>query len=259
MFAALAVALRSVIFAYDGWYTAIYMAEETVDASRALPRAMIGSALLVTCLFVLVNAGFLHALPLATLAASKLPAADVAHALFPSGGYVFVTIVSLMTVLGLINAVLLSSPRILYALGRDGLLAAGATRVSAGGTPRVALGITGVAAIALILTGTLEQLVAVSAVVFLLSYLSAYVGVFVLRVREPNAHRPFRAWGFPFTTGLALLGTVTFLVAGIAEDPRSGKFAAILIALAIPFCWWASRRARALALPTAAAADVEPR
>jgi basic amino acid/polyamine antiporter, APA family len=82
----------------------------------------------------------------------------------------------------------------------------------------------------------------VTAVCFVLSYLSAYVGIFVLRVREPNAPRPFRAWGFPFTTGLALLGSLAFLVVGIIEDPRSGKFAAIPLAIAAPFCWWASRR-----------------
>jgi APA family basic amino acid/polyamine antiporter len=242
MLAVVAASLRSVIFTYDGWYQNIYNAEETVDASRTLPRALIGTALLVTGLYVLVNVGFLHALPLSVLAASTLPAADAAREIFPHGAAEFVTVVSLLAIFGIINAVLLSSPRILFALGRDGLLLGQAASVSAGGTPRVALALTGGFAAILLLTGTLQQLVAVTAVVFVLNYLSAYVSIFILRIREPQALRPYRALGFPWTSGLALVGSVVFLVAGIVDDPRSGIFSAILIAIAAPSYWWASRR-----------------
>ena len=242
MLAAVAVALRSVIVTYDGWYSAIYLAEETLDASRTVPRAMIGCALLVTALYLLINAGFLHALSLPVLAASKLPAADAARQIFPHGGAEFVTIVSLCTVLGLVNAVLLGTPRILYAIGRDGLFSGRATLVSDSGTPRVALALTSGAASLLILSGSLEQLIAVAAVLFVLNYVSGYAALFVLRRREPELARPFRAWGYPYTAGLVLVGSVAFLVAAIADDPRSGLFAGLLTGLAAPVGWWASRR-----------------
>ena len=242
MLAALATAFRSVIVTYDGWYTAIYLAEETVDATRTVPRAMIGCALLVTGLYLLINLGFLHALSLPALAASKLPAADAARAILPRGGSEFVTVVSLCTVLSLINATMLGAPRILYAIGRDGMFSGKATRVSASGTPSVALGITSVAVAVLILSGTLEQLIAVAAVLFVLNYVSAYSAVIVLRIRQPSLARPFRALGYPWTTGLVLLGSLVFLVAAVADDPRSGTFAAILIAISVPASWWISRR-----------------
>jgi APA family basic amino acid/polyamine antiporter len=245
MLAALATAFRSVIVTYDGWYTAIYLAEETVDATRTVPRAMIGCALLVTALYLLINLGFLHALSLPALAASKLPAADAARAILPRGGSEFVTVVSLCTVLSLINATMLGAPRILYAIGRDGMFSGKATRVSASGTPSVALGITSVAVALLIMSGTLEQLIAVAAVLFVLNYVSAYSAVIVLRVRQPALARPFRAFGYPWTTGLVLLGSVVFLVAAVADDPRSGAFAAILIAISVPASWWISRRRQA--------------
>jgi APA family basic amino acid/polyamine antiporter len=245
MLAALVTALRSVIVTYDGWYEAIYLAEETVNASRTVPRAMIGCALLVTGLYLLVNLGFLHALSLTALAASKLPAADAARAILPRGGAEFVTVISLCTVLSLINATLLGAPRILFAIGRDGLFSGKATRVSASGTPSVALGITSAAVALLILSGTLEQLIAVAAVLFVLNYVSAYSAVIVLRVRERDADRPFRAFGYPWTTGLLLLGSVLFLIAAVADDPRSGAFAAILIAISAPASWWISRHRRA--------------
>ncbi len=242
MLAALVAALRSIVVTYDGWYSAIYLAEETVDAARAVPRAVIGCALLVTALYVLINLGFLHALSLPALAASKLPAADAAAAILPRGGAEFVTVISLCTVLSLINAVLLGTPRVLYAIGRDGLFSSRATRVSASGTPRVALGISAAAAALLILSGTLEQLIALAAVLFVLNYVTAYSAVFVLRVREKGRERPFRAWGFPWTTGIVLLGSLLFLAAAVVDEPRSGVFAAALIGVAAPAYWWMSRR-----------------
>jgi len=249
MLAALVAAMRSVIVTYDGWYTAIYLAEETVDASRAVPRAIISCALLVTALYLLINIGFLHALSLPALAASKLPAADAARAILPHGGAEFVTVISLCTVLSLINATLLSAPRILYAIGRDGLFPGKATRVSAGGTPSVALGVSSVAAALLIVSGTLEQLIALAAVVYVINYVSAYAAVIVLRIREGGVERPFRAWGFPWTTGLVLLGSVLFLVAAVADDPRTGVFAAVLIAISAPASWWLNRARASTAGP----------
>lgn len=244
MLAALVAALRSVIVAYDGWYNSIYLAEETVDAARTVPRAMITCALMVTGLYVLINVGFLHALSLPVLAASKLPAADAARAILPRGGAQFVTVISLGTMLSLLNATLLGTPRILFAIGRDGLFSGSATRVTASGTPGVALGITSTVAGLLILSGTLEQLIAVAAVLFVLNYVAGYAAVITLRVRERGLERPFRAWGFPWTTGLVLLGSVLFLVAAVVDDPRSGAFAALLIGIAAPASWWVSRRRR---------------
>ncbi len=244
MVAALAAALRSVVVTYDGWYTAIYLAEETVDASRAVPRAMIGCALLVTALYLLINIGFVHALSLPVLAASKLPAADVARQLFPHGGAEFVTIVSLCTVLGLINAILLGAPRIFYAVGRDLSIGAVAS-VSEGGTPRVALAFTSVAALLLILWGSLEELIALAAVLFVMNYVAGYLALFTLRWREPGLERPFRALGYPWAAAIVLLGSVAFLFAALADDPRSGWFAVRMVLVAAVLGWWLNRRGAA--------------
>ena len=242
MVAALAAALRSVIVTYDGWYTSIYLAEEIVDAARAVPRAMIACALLVTALYLLINIGFVHALSLPVLAASKLPAADVARQIFPHGGAEFVTIVSLCTLLGLINAVLLGTPRIFYAIARD-LRIGSLVKVSEGGTPRVALGLTSVAAVLLILWGSLDELIALAAVLFVMNYVSGYSALFTLRWREPGLERPFRALGYPWATTVVLVGSIAFLVAALADDPRSGWFALSMVVGATALGWWTSRRA----------------
>ena len=239
------MALRSVLVAYDGWYSAIYMAEENTDPARTLPRAIIGGTLLVIAVYLLINVAFLRVLPLPVLAAADLPAAEAARALMPQGGPALVTVISLLTVLSLVNATLLMAPRILLAIGRDGYLTPGAAGVSESGTPRAALGASALAVMLLVLTGTFEQIIALAAILFMLLYISAYCAVFVLRWREPSLPRPFRAPGFPVTTSIVLLGSIAFLAAAVIEDRRSALIALGFIALCSVVYVWRERGRRA--------------
>jgi APA family basic amino acid/polyamine antiporter len=239
----LIVALRTVLVTYDGWYGAIYMSEETVDPGRSLPRAIIGCAALVMGLYVLINLGFLHALPLAQLTTSKLPAADVAARIFPAGGATVVTVVSLLTVLGLLNAMVLCAPRVLYALARNTPRARQLTQVGKGGTPQVATAISMGLSVLLVLSGSLEQLVSVAAVFFVMNFVFSYSALIRLRFKEPDAERPFRAWGYPVSTGIVLLGSFVFLVLAVREDPRSALIAGGLLLLSQPAYSWANRGA----------------
>ena len=234
MIAAIVVALRSVLTAFDGWASPIYVAGESTDPARTLPRAIIGGALLVTALYLVINMAFIRVIPLTTLAASQLPAADAARLIFPGGSAVIVTVISLVTMLSVMNACLICTPRILLGLSRDGLGLERAAAVSASGTPRFALGLTSVVAALLVVTGSFEQIIALGAVLFVLNYSSAYAALFVLRRREPALPRPYRAFGYPWSTGVVLLGSVAFLVAAVAGDPRSAIIVAGLLLASVP-------------------------
>jgi APA family basic amino acid/polyamine antiporter len=192
------------------------------------------------------------------LAASQLPAADAARVVLPRGGAELVTVISLMTVLSLINAIMLMTPRILLAIGRDGFFTKKAAQVSAGGTPRVALAVTGLGAAVLIMSGTFEEIVAVAAVLFLLIYISTYSALIVLRRKEPDAPRPYRAFGYPFTTIIVLTGCVALWIAAVMEDLRSGIFAALLLIACAPVYAWIARRRRRRGLDATAVADIAP-
>jgi basic amino acid/polyamine antiporter, APA family len=229
MIGALVTALRAVLVTYDGWYAPIYFAEENVNPAATLPRALIGGTVLVSGLYVIVNIAFLRVLPLPALAASRMPAADAARAVLSSGGVALVTAISFVTLLSLINATLLMAPRILVAIGRDGLFTAKAALVSAGGTPRVALACTSVASGVLILSGTFEQIISLASVLFLLNYLSAYASMFALRFRDPAASRPYRAFGFPVSSAVVFIGSILFFVGAITDDPRSALIAGLLL------------------------------
>jgi len=243
--AAVVAALRAVLVTFDGWYSPIYFAEENTDPGGTMPRALIGGTLIVAALYLVINIALLRVLPMATLAASELPAADAARLVFPEGGATLVTVISVVTVLSLVNAAILLPPRILLAMSRDGLFAKQATQVSRGGTPRVGLVITSATAILLVLTGSFEQIVALAAVLFVLNYLSAYTAMFVLRRREPDAPRPFRAPLVPVTTGIVLVGSILFLVAAIRDDLRSGAIAGVFVAAVAGIYWLVRGRARA--------------
>jgi APA family basic amino acid/polyamine antiporter len=241
-------ALRAIIVSYDGWYEAIYFTEEDINVSRNLPRAMIGGVLLILGLYLLINLAFLHVLTIPALAASTLPAADAARIVFPAATATssaqFVTILSLLTLLSFINALLLGAPRILLAIGRDGLFSQRAAQVDAGGTPRIALLISASTAALFILSGKFEDIIAIAAILIAAMYCVNYVALIVLRIREPRMPRPFRAWGYPYTTLLVLAGSILFLIAALHDDPRSALRAAALLLIAIPVYLYAQHRRR---------------
>lgn len=238
-------AFRAIVMAYDGWYEAIYFTEEDVDAAHHLPRAMMGGVAIVLVLYLLLNLAFLRVMTIPALAASTLPAADAAGIAFGAswaGG--FVTVLALMTMFSVMNAVLLGAPRILVGIGRDGLLTESATKVDAGGTPRIATFFSVGMTAAFILSGKFEEIIAVAAILIAGMYSVNYLAVFVLRVREPQVERPFRAWGYPWTTGAVLLGSLGFLIAAVHDDAVSTWKAAVLMAVAAPvyaFMKWKKR------------------
>lgn len=241
---AMVLALRSVIVTYDGWYAAIYFIEEDKNPTRDFPRAMIGGVLIIIGLYVFLNLAFLHVLSLPRLAASPLPAADVAQSLFGGWSGTFIALLSLLTVIGLINSSLLNSTRILFAIGRDGLFVKSATAVSSGGTPRPAMLFSAAAAALAVATGTFDRIIAVAAIIIVANYSACYAAVLVLRRREPNLARPFRAFGYPWTTLVVLAGSLAFLLVAALSDRVSAGYALALFAACLPAYAIARRRQR---------------
>jgi len=176
-----------------------------------------------------MNMAFLHVLPIPVLAASRLPAADAAQMIFAGWSGRFITILSLLTLLSFLNAALLGTARIVFAFGRDALFTEKAARVSAGGTPRLALLLSAAGTMALVATGTFERIVAIAGTLIIVNYGACYIALIVLRRREPNAVRPFRAWGYPWTTAVVLAGSGLFLIGNALSDPTNALWAGLLL------------------------------
>ena len=232
--AAFITALQGIIYAYDGWTGVLYFSEEVRDAGREIPRSLFLGVGAVIVLYLLLNVAFLAVLPLRVLASSPLAAASAATAVFGPRGGILVQILVVMALPSAIIANLLMSSRVAFALGRDRAAPHFLAQVNAGGTPGTAL-IASSAVVALfLLGGAFEKVIAVCAFLFVASYTLSFVSVFVLRWREPKAPRPFRAWGHPWTTGLVLVGSITFMGGVVAADARTGFVALVLVAVSYP-------------------------
>jgi APA family basic amino acid/polyamine antiporter len=232
---ALVLALQGIIYTYDGWYSTVYFGEEVRDTARNIPRAMIGSVLLVIGIYLLFNLALIYVLPLPQLAGQKLAAGAAAERIFGPRGATLIGVVAIVSLLASVNGNTLTAPRIIYAMSRDRLFWRGAARVNRGGTPTAALAVsTTVAVLMIVFSGTFERVLAALAFFFVTDYALVFLSVFALRRREPRAPRPYRAWGYPFTTALALAGSIAFLVGAVASDTENSVYALALLALSYP-------------------------
>jgi len=229
----LITALQSVVITYGGWQSALYFSEEDRNPDRNLPRAMIGGVAAVIVVYLLVNVALLAVLPIGDLARSTLPAADAAQILLGERGRVVITILSIVSLPPMLNAILMIGTRILFAMGRDGLLSRRAASVTEGGTPATAMLATTVVALALIATGTFQRLVAVVAFFLAGNYVVCCLALIVLRRREPDRPRTFRAWGYPWSAGLVLVGAAAFLIGAAIGDSVNAAGAIALLALGL--------------------------
>jgi APA family basic amino acid/polyamine antiporter len=232
---AVVLALQGVIYTYDGWYSTVYFGEEVRDTARNVPRAMVGSVLLVIVIYLLFNLALLRVLPFQALAGQKLAAGAAAEAVFGPRGAIVIAAVAIVSLLASVNGNTLTAPRVIYAMGRDRLFWRGASRVNRGGTPTHALALsTTVAVLMIVFSGTFERVLAALAFFFVTDLALVFLSVFVLRRREPRTPRPYRAWGYPVTTALALAGSAAFLCGAVASDTGNSLYALALLALSYP-------------------------
>jgi APA family basic amino acid/polyamine antiporter len=233
--AALVVSLQAVIYTYDGWAGVIYFSEEVKDSGRDIPRAMLGGVGLVIVIYLLVNVALLYVMPISEIAGQDFAAGLAAHVIFGHHGRVIFLTLTIISMLSAINAYHLMSSRVLLAISRDGLFTARAATVNKGGTPTIALFTSAAVAVLFIVFGqTFEKVITVLAFFFVANYTLSFISLFMLRRREPEKERPYRAWGHPWTTGLALLGSIAFLVGAIESDTLNSVYALILLAASYP-------------------------
>jgi basic amino acid/polyamine antiporter, APA family len=234
LFVAMIIALQAVIFTYDGWTGVIYFSEEVRQPDRDIPRSLFSGVLSIIVIYLLVNLALLYVLPISELAEQSLAAGTAAQKLFGARGDTILRVLTIVSMLSSINAFHLMATRVLYGMSRDEMFTQRATRVNVGGTPTVALFVGSLVAVLFILTGTFREVVAVLAFFFVASYAISFTSLFVLRRREPNTPRPFRAWGYPWTTGLALGISVAFLIGAVLSDKENSIPAILLLAASYP-------------------------
>ncbi len=236
------LSLQAVIYTYDGWSAVIYFSEEVKDPGRNIPRSMFGGVLSVMFIYILLNIAILRVVPLATIAGEKLAVATVTQHLFGPYGYLVLQLLVIVALLSAANSNVLMAPRVLFAMSRDGLFWRGAQEVNRGGTPDVSLLLSSVMAAIIVISTSFRGAVGLLAFFFVVNYTLSFTSLFRLRVRDPHAPRPFRAWGHPYTTGLALVASVAFLIGAIVSDTKASLYSLFFLALSFPVYLLVRRR-----------------
>jgi len=243
------VALSPVLFSYLGWNASVYVASEIREPQRNLPRSLFLGLGVCTALYLLLNALYLHALPMQSLAGEPRAGEAAALALFgPVGGSIVAGLI-LLSVLGCLNATILVGPRIAYAMALDGEFFAGSERVHRRfNTPHVAILVQGATAVGLILV--LQRFPSVldyTTFAIVLATIADVSALYALRARQPDRPRPYRAWGYPLVPALYLLANAAIALAMLWGRPLECAVALLVTASGLPFRAAFARRRRARA------------
>jgi APA family basic amino acid/polyamine antiporter len=232
---AIVVSLQAAIYTYDGWAGVIYFSEEVENPGRDIPRALFGGVFAIAAIYLSVNLALLYVLPISQIAAKEFAAGEAATVIFGRYGDTIFRCLTIVSMLSGINALHLMATRVVFAMSRDGLFTTKAAVVNEGGTPTVSLLLSALVALLFIVFGEkFETVITVLAFFFVVNYILSFVSLFVLRYREPDKPRPYRAWGYPVTPALALIGSVLFLALAIRADTKNSVYALVLLALSYP-------------------------
>lgn len=230
------LALIPVMFSYSGWNAAAYIAEEIRDPGRNVPRALALGTIAVVLVYAAMNVVYLYAMPVEAIAATDVRIVDAAaEALFGPRAADVLTVLTIFIVLGSMSAMVFAGPRVYYAMARDGYFLPAAARVNEKtGTPLAAIAAQGIWSGVLVLTGTFSQLVQYTGFAVVLFAGIAVAALFVLRRRQPDAPRPFRAWGYPLAPGLFVVASAAMVVNAIWREPGPSLAGLFILLAGIP-------------------------
>jgi len=226
--------VASIIYTYDGWSYPAYFSGEIKGGGGAVARACIKGVVIVILLYVFLVAALAWKVPLASLAGKELALAGALEMVVSPLASKAVLAVAIVMLLAHQNLLYMSTPRILQALAVDGLAVRRAGEISKGGNPIFAVLLSWGFSVGLILIGGFYFLLHLSIFFFLFIYVVVVAGVIILRSRQPDADRPYRAWGHPWSTYTCLFG---WLVLGLFQafaQIDTAAYAAIMVAISWP-------------------------
>lgn len=200
--------LIAILFAYDGWINVGAIAGEMKNPGKDLPKAIIGGLAFVMVVYIIINIAYLWVLPANELANYNSPASAVAQVIFgPVGGKIITTGI-LISVFGCINGYLLTGPRVLYTLGQQksipGYKYYGSLNKS--GVPGSATIVMGILSGLYALSGRFNLLTDLSMFAIWSFYVLTFIGVILLRKRQPELNRPYKVPLFPVIPIIAIAG-----------------------------------------------------
>ena len=239
------LALIAGLFSFGGWHMVTYNAGETIDPRRTVPRALILGVIIVTACYIGLNTVYLFVLPLDAVASSTRVAADAADALLGFGGGAMMSGLVLFSTFGALSGIVLSGPRVYYAMARDGLLFGWAGEVHTRyRTPHRAILLQMVWSSILVATGTYRALF--TRVIFTewIFFGLMAIGLILLR-RRPGLRRDYQIWGYPYVPAVFALSSFAIVISHVVSNFKDAVLGLSLVLLGLPvYYFWAGRIAK---------------
>jgi APA family basic amino acid/polyamine antiporter len=233
------LAIAGGLFAFGGWHMVSYAAGETLDAERTIPRALLVGTLVVTAVYMLMNAAYIYVLPLHEVAGSTRVAADAVARILGSRAGGLIAALVVMSAVGALNGIILAGPRVYYAMAEDGLafrrLGAVDPRRQ---TPHLAIAAQAVWSCVLVTTNSYRQLFTRVVYTEWIFFSLLAAGLFVLR-RRADYNPRFRIPGFPLAPLLFIIAAGGIVINQLRANPRDSAMGLGLILLGLPvyFVW----------------------
>lgn len=238
-FSSFFTAMLAAFWAYQGWVSVGYIGGEVKNPKSNIPKGIMIGTLVVIAIYLLVNITYMALLSIPQLeqvyaAGNQIAAVEAIRSFWGTGGVLFISLLILLTTLGCTNASILTGARPYYAMAREGLFFKKIGELNKSNVPGSSLFWQGIWASVLVLSGTFDQLTDMIIFAVFIFYGATSLGVFILRKKMPDAHRPYKVWGYPFIPAFYILFCIGLFCNTIIARPREAAIGSVLILLGIP-------------------------
>lgn len=232
-------AMLAAFWAYQGWVSVGYIGGEVKNPKQNIPKGIVMGVFVVIFIYLLVNVTYLSLLSIPRLeqiyaSSNQIAAVEAVRSFWGTGGVLFISLLILLTTLGCTNASILTGARPYYAMARDRLFFPGFAKLNKSSVPGNSLLLQGIWASVLVLSGSFDQLTDMIIFAVFIFYGATSLGVFILRRRMPDAHRPYKVWGYPVVPAFYILFCIYLFFNTIITRPREAAIGTVLILAGIP-------------------------
>ncbi|TFH47407.1 MAG: amino acid permease [Bacteroidia bacterium] len=232
-------AMLAAFWAYQGWVSVGFIGGEVKDARVNIPKGIAIGVFTVIIIYLLVNLTYLSVMSIPELvqvheAGNQIAAVEAVRSFWGSGGVIFISLLILVSTLGCLHASILTGARPYYAMSRERLFFSGIGKLNRQSVPGNSLLWQGIWASVLVLSGTFDQLTDMLIFAVYIFYGATATGVFILRRRMPDAHRPYKVWGYPVIPAIFVLFCIGLFFNTIVNRPREAAIGLTLILTGIP-------------------------
>lgn len=240
---AISAAMVGSIFSSDSWNNVTFIAGEIKNPQKNIGLSLFLGTLIVTIIYISANLMYLHVLPLQSIAYAKNDrvAVTAANAIFGNAGTIVIAVMIMISTFGCNNGLILAGARVYYTMAKDGLFFKKTGELNKNAVPEYALWIQCVVASLLCLSGRYGDLLTMVSFIVVIFYALTIIGIFILRKKQPDMPRPYKAFGYPVLPLIYIVLAVSFCVSLVWASPTYSLWGLGITLIGLPLYYLAGR------------------